>query len=160
GGWVRPVSIMGVGAGLAQRGSVCDCQGGRHEPPRGDGRTAKGRGTNRQDAKSAKGRREGERGERARGERDQEKQRAYRWWKGRGGLQACATVRAGLLGAEAGGRRFGYNPWVWRHAGRAVSVRERRCREVGMIQAARESSSADGVSWDLGDLYGGAEDPR
>jgi oligoendopeptidase F len=29
-----------------------------------------------------------------------------------------------------------------------------------MIQAVQPSSSADGVSWDLGDLYAGADDPR
>src|SRR5262245_16292630 len=29
-----------------------------------------------------------------------------------------------------------------------------------MSQADREGSSADGVSWDLSDLYGGVDDPR
>ena len=29
-----------------------------------------------------------------------------------------------------------------------------------MIQAVRQTSSADGVSWDLGDLYRGVDDPQ
>src|SRR5262245_53401189 len=31
---------------------------------------------------------------------------------------------------------------------------------MSMIQAVRPSSSADGVAWDLGDLYAGVDDPR